>query len=298
MLKWLVRTNPGRLSVVVGLLLVGILAVLYTPQETTAGPVEKNRAVVVMGKALAPEVPQEQVNEVEVLAQTDHIGLLEMCLENFRGSYGDYTCTFIKQERINSHTTPRQIVDVAFRAEPYSVSMMWRNTENGEPLQMPMGDRALYIEGQWNNEMLVRPTSGFLQLLTGGVVRRKPTDPEVMKNTLRPINTFGFERSLENLLEVYRQADEAGDLTTTFGGYAKVADRETIVLKRELPAKDDYPAALTVIYIDLEYLVPICVEGFDWQGERFCTYLFQDIRFNMDLTDDRFTPEAIEMNSP
>ena len=275
---------------------MGVGVLLYTTKTTSGDPPAMETVVVEKGRPVESEVPETQLEALERLAQTDHVALLETCLENYRENYSDYTCLFTKLERINGEFMPKQLVDVAFRQEPFSVAMKWRTEDkDGEPLTMPKGDRALYVEGQWKNQMLVRPTSGLLQALTGGYVKRKPTDKEVMESTLRPISSFGFERSLENLLEVYRTAIEAGDIEIKFAGYATIGGRDTIVIERILPPEKDYPAARTVTAIDLQYLVPVLVEGYDWQDEKFCTYTFEEVLFNLDLTEEQFSPEAMDM---
>ncbi len=285
-----------RIRLFVGLLLAGLCAALYTTKTTTADPDTLVLPAIELARPAETEVAETQLSSLEDLAMTDQIALLEMCLDNYREHYSDYTCLFTKLERINGKFQPKQLVDVAFRQEPFSVAMTWRTEdEEGESLKMPKGDRALYVEGKWKDKMLVRPTSPLLQALTGGFVQRKPRDPEVMKSTLRPISSFGFERSLENLLSVYRAADEAGDLTTKFAGYTTIGDREAIVIERYLPAEKDYPAARTVTAIDVQYLVPVLVEGYDWEGDKFCTYTFADVQFNLNLTEERFSPEAMDM---
>ena len=285
-----------RIRLFVGLLLAGSFAVLYTTKTTVGDPPPMTTVVVEQGRPVETDVPETQLEALERLAQTDHVALLEMCLNNYRENYSDYTCLFTKHERINGEFMPRQLVDVAFRQEPFSVAMTWRTEdEEGEALTMPKGDRALYVEGKWKGQMLVRPTSALLQALTGGYVKRTPTDKEVMESTLRPISSFGFERSLENLLSVYRAAIEAEDIEIKFAGYATIGGREAIVIERLLPPEKDYPAARTVTAIDLQYLVPVLVEGYDWQGEKFCTYTFEDVLFNLDLPEERFSPEAMDM---
>ena len=291
MLKRLFRPTNRRVRWLVGLLLVGLFFALFARQTVAVKPAEVT-VTVIDGEALA-EMTTEATLTLEELARTDHIALLEMCLENAR-QYNDYTLTFIKQERIKGKVRDQQTVEAAFRRLPFSVAMAW--TENP-----PKGDRVLYVEGMWDGQMLVRPTSGFLRGLAGGQVLRDPTSKEVMESTLRPVTMFGFENSLESLLAVYRTAQERGDLVEEFGGLVEIDGRPALMLIRRLPAADDYPAGRTVTYIDMEYLVPVMVEGYDWstpEPEFMCRYLFTNIRFNVGLPDDRFTPEANDMNSP
>jgi outer membrane lipoprotein-sorting protein len=102
---------------------------------------------------------------------------------------------------------------------------------------------------------------------------------------------FGFGRALESLISVYRKAQTQGDLKTAHT-YAKVGGRKCIVLMRYLPAKDDYPACKTFIYIDVEYLAPIRIEAYDWDGRLQSLYDYRNIKFNVGLSEDDFTPQA------
>ena len=95
----------------------------------------------------APEV----TNKVEQLAKTDHIALLKYCQEQFDGHFQDYTCTFIKQEKINGEIGKEQIIDVKFMEKPFSVVLAWT------PETAPIGDRVIYVQGMYDDRMLVRP---------------------------------------------------------------------------------------------------------------------------------------------
>ena len=279
-LRKLVRLPNGRARIIVGLLLAGLFCIQCAPTEA----LEQNKYVqVVDGKSVGANAP-DVLKDVEKLAREDHIALLEKCLKHTRANYSDYTCTFIKQERINGDVKPEQTIEVKFLREPYSVAMTWVKN-------VPVAEKILYREGHYDGQMLVKP-SGFLGSLVGSVLR-PPAGEAAMKNTLRPVSMFGFERGLENLLDVYRQADQAGDLKEAYGGHVKVNDRDAIALVRYLPAKNEYPAQKTVICIDLEYLVPVSIQSWDWDGEPASNYVYKDIKFNVGLTPDDFTPKAV-----
>jgi len=268
-----------------------LLAVLFCIQCTSTQAVKESKLVrVIDGRSLGENSP-EVLAKVRTLAETDHIALLEYCVDNYDSRFTDYTCTFFKQEKISGQLGQEQRIAVKFREAPYSVAMKW--IENP-----PRGDRVLFVEGKYGNQMLVRPSNAFLRALVGGSVLRKPDGEEAMESTLRPVNSFGFRRSTQSLLAVYRKARQAGDLEEAFGGFAKVADRDAIVLVRYLPAKKDYPAHKTLVYIDLEFLVPVCVESYDWDGKLISRYIYEGMKFNVALTDEDFLPEANDMTPP
>ncbi|HUS92923.1 MAG TPA: DUF1571 domain-containing protein [Phycisphaerae bacterium] len=277
-LKRLLRPTNRRVRYLVGCLLVGLFCIQCIPSNNT------DDGSVLIARTQT-DSPEDVAARLVRLAKTDHVALLEQCRTHVRENYRDYTCTFIKQERLKGALGEEQEIRVKFLASPFSVVMNWvRNA--------PIGDQVLYVGGKYNGNMIVRPKGGFLQMLTGGYVLRKPDGPDAMKNTLRPVSMFGFERGLDELVKVYAQARDSGDLKQGFGGFAEVAGRKTLVLERHLPAKPDYPAWKTLIYIDAEHMVPTCIEGWDWDERLTSRYVYKDIRFNVGLTEDDFLPEA------
>ena len=272
----------------VGLFLAGLFCTQFI--SSTEAKKNSNLIQVISGQTIGENAP-EVLRKLERLAKTDHIALLEFCLKNYHDRYNDYTCTLIKRERIAGVWGKEQHIAVRFLDKPFSVAMKWLSNA-------PIGDRVLYVEGKYGGNMLVRPKSPILRALVGGVVRREPSGRDVMKTTLRPVNMFGFERGLRSLLKIYRLADKNGDLKEVFGEYGQLAGRKVIILERYLPAKKEYPAKKTVICIDVEYLLPICIEGYNWDDQPTSRYVYKDVRLNIGLSPDDFLPEANDMKSP
>jgi len=283
-LKGLFRSTNRRVRLLVGLMLVGLFGVhcTYSGADRTPGQF----AIAIDGRQIGTSSGGVR-EKIEHLARTDHIALLEFCLERYDASYRDYTVTFLKQERIAGRVGKQQTVAVKFMEDPFSVGMKWVKNP-------PRGDRVLYVEGKYGNQMLVRP-SGLIARKLVPTALRKPDGDDALKSTLRPVNLFGFKRGMQSLLRVYRQARQAGDLDQQFGGYADVAGRETIVLVRRLPNKPQCPAYLTKVYLDLDYLVPIMIEGTGWNEEFLCRYIYTDLKFNLGLTEEDFRPEAFDL---
>jgi hypothetical protein len=262
----------------VGLLLAGLAGYLATQGDADAVSHQYVRSVDRGHIALES---QDMVDELVRLGKTDHVALLEMCLENVK-RYKDYEGTFIKQERIDGALRDEQVIKFHHRTVPFSVAMAWEKNA-------PRGDRILYVDGRNNNEMFVRVN---LPLLRGMVVSRDPAGQDVMRNTLNPVTRFGFQRGLENLVEVYREAKEVDDLRIEFGGFTEVFGSKCVRLLRYLPLKGDYPAKLTEIHIDVETLLPVCIKGFDWDDQLTSKYIYRDLRFNVGLNDENFTKAA------
>jgi len=287
--KGMLRMTNWKIRLLVGLFLIALFCIQCT-QVTTADREAGSHAVMISGTQIG-QTSDKGVQKMLDLAHKDQIALLETCLAHYRASYKDFTCTFIKQERLGGKLGLEQTIEVKFLQQPYCVAMAWVKN-------VPTADRALYIEGENDDQMMVRP-AGLLSFV--GPQWRKPDSRDVMKNTLKPINKFGFERNLLSLLEVYRQAKEKGDLTCEVGmpdkdgkraEFAEVNGRRTLVLVRMLPAKDNYPAKRTEIYIDVDYMIPTLVKNYNWEDQLASSYVFKDLKFNTGLNKDAFLPEA------
>ena len=284
MMRFIRPTNRNA-RLFVGLLLAGLFCVQCTQSDAFK---QSNLVSFSDGKALGSNSTAVQ-NDLEKLARTDHVALLEQCLARYEGRIQNYTCTLVKQERLGGRLNEEQEIAVKFLDAPFSVAMKW--TRNA-----PIGDQVLYVEGKYNNHMLVKP-KGLLGALVGTVLR-KPDGADAMKNTLRPVNLFGFKRGLQSLLDVYALARRRGEGKESFGGHCDVAGRPALLLVRDLPNRPEYPAKRTNIYVDAEYMLPICIEGYDWDDQLACRYVYKDIRINVDLDSDDFTPAANGMADP
>ena len=282
-LKRVFRPTNNRMRLVVGVLLAALFLIQCNNSEGVRN--EPSVPVHIDGHTVG-STAADIANELERLAKTDHCALLRKGLERYDSSVRDYTCLFIKQERIGGQMRPAQHVRVKFMDKPFSVAMEW--TRN-----IPLGDRVIYIKGENNGMMLIRPKGIWKNLL--GTVARDPESKQVMANTLRPVTQFGFRRSLESLLEVYELSEKRGEAVNTFEGYGEIDGQKVFVLQRMLPAREDYPAKKTRVYIGVETLAPLGVDGWDWDDQLFCSYRFQDVKFNAGLTATDFTPEANDM---
>ena len=221
----------------------------------------------------------EQLKE---LAVNDHIGLLKYAIKTYEEWVVDYTGTFRKQERLGGELGDRQIIAFKFKQEPYSLLMKWKQNPGG-------ADKLLYVEGQHDGDMIIHPT-GLLSWIKS--VRRDPAGKAALKGSLNPCYKFGFYRTMKSILEAYKKAKERGDLTANFLGETTVDKRPCLLMERLFPEKKIYRYERLVMAIDLEYLVPVHLEASDWQGNLYFVYLFEDLRFNVGLGEESFTPKA------
>jgi hypothetical protein len=242
-------------------------------------------------QSVPPKPTESDPSDLSQLARTDPAAMFESCLRYSQTHYQDYTCVFTKEERIKGDLRPPQTIEVKFLTEPFSVAMEWLNNA-------PAGDVAIYVEGKNENKMLVRP-KGVLKLLVP-CARIDPTGSQVMSYTLHPITDFGFSRNVQTIININRQAKEAGELKLEYAGTHTVEEtaRPAILINRRLPNTDRYPAVLTRFYIDTEYRIPVKIEAFDENENLLFRYFYQDIQINVGLTQNDFTPKANGITCP
>ncbi len=282
----ILREQGGNWCCRIGLGLA-ICAVLIGLASTNRGADQSYRnaafAVVEEAPPFSKEVQVEA--ELERLAREDPLGLIRLAQQSYQKSVRDYTCTFIKQERINGRLRKPETIVVRFKETPFSVLMNW---------QKPKGRVAklLYVEKDGNRTILVRPSG-----LIGAVFNTVHVDidnPRLKKSSLRTPAGFGFGRILAGMVKTYSKAQKNGDLFLEHQGTEVQDGRECLVLLRKLPMDKGYDTLYPVLYIylDKEYLLPTKMEGFDTAGDLIGSYRYLDVRFNRGLTDELFSPRA------
>ena len=227
--------------------------------------------------------------EPERLARENPLALLKLAQKSYRKSIKDYTCTFIKQERINGHLKDPEKISVHFKEAPFSLLMNW---------QKPKGQVAklLYVEKDGNRTILIHP-SGFAGALLN-TVQVDVDNPKLKKSALLTPAQFGFARLLDDMVSTFEKADKKGDLVIECLDNKVLDGRKHLVLRRKLPMDKGYDTLFAVlyIYIDTEYLLPTKTEGYDTAGNLIGRYRYLDLRFNRGLTDKIFSPQANDLD--
>ena len=228
-------------------------------------------------------------------ANDDHRDLVQRGLDYYKKAKIDaYTCTFMKQERMDGKLKEPQQMKVKFTEKPFRVALAW---VEGKGLGVPEGDRIIFVAGQNMEDgkahMIVRPANGFLRSITGGSVLRLPDGKDALKHTLRPCTMFGFKNSLENLHKIYTEAHTRGELAQKLLGTTTVDGKKCLVLLRVTPNKSKrYPCTISEICLDAETFLPYRIVGYTASGKLYCDYMYTDVNFKAKLTAKDFTRKA------
>ncbi len=245
---------------------VTLLYFSYDPRPAGANPGEAVVGVERMGESLNANAAletsssgdDEPMNDGELrgrMAVLMQVLLLEKGLERVKG-IPQYTATFHKRERIGGKLTEDQFMSLKFRQEPFSVYLKWiKGSDEGQEL--------LYVEGENDNEMMVK-----LGSVSGGMLPALKLDPHgsmAMSKARYPITTLGFEQMMQEILQ-YRRDDLAnlGRVKCRMLEGQKFDRRDCYCFLMEYASKEKSPFRKSVLYIDSELSIPICVKNFDW----------------------------------
>jgi len=170
----------------------------------------------------------------------------------------DYTATFLKQEKINGVMSEPNFMQVKIRHEPFSIYMKW--VEGGD-----VGREVLYIDGENDNEMLVK--LGGVKGRMMPALKVNPNGSTAMSEARYPVTTMGVKKMIEKILEA-READ----LKASQGVDCRLIDNQKFNKQNcfcfliEYANKDVSPEEFrkSLIYIDKETYFPVCVKNYSW----------------------------------
>lgn len=247
----------------------GMLTTIYWTFPPIFADVERSQARVVDPAALVrtasaegpalpavrklPDVPLTPAIETHRRS----IAMLEKGLQRLKAVSG-YTAEFSKQEVVGGELTDPQRMLIKIRHEPFSVYMKW---VEGKP-----GQELLYIEGENDGEMVVRPGGWKGRVL--GTLTVDPNGAMARRESRHPVTQIGLRRLVEKVLG-YRYS-EAG-LTSGYDcrhEQAELGDRpcHRFTIVYESPeVRREYRKS--VIYVDREWLVVTKVENYGWPAD-------------------------------
>ncbi len=225
---------------------------------------------------------------VERLAKTDPLAFLETCIRRYDREVKGYTCTLRKQERIDGRLERSEVIDVAFREDPFSVRMKWKEGAR-------RAAATLYVKGQNKDQILVRP-AGVLSV--AGIVQRDPNGSDAKKGGRYPLTEFGIKIGMQRTLASWEAARKAKTLHIEYLGVKRIkeaGDRPCWVLRRTgyQKAEEDGIAELT-IYVEKQTWLQVgsIIKGSE--GQLIGEYFFRDIKLNPNFPADTFTREALK----
>lgn len=209
-----------------------------------------------------------------------------------------YTATFYKKERIGGSLSDDQFISLKLRNEPFSVYMKWiKGNDEGQEI--------LYVDGENDNEMLVKVGGVGGRMLPA--LKLDPHGSMAMSKARYPVTKLGFKQMLEEILQFRRT-----DLANMSGVKCRMLEEQQFdrrdcycfIVEYGSPERSEI-FRKSVIYIDEELSMPVCVKNFGWltdeqrkldpkaadQESLLEFYSFSDVSFETKLASADFSRE-------
>lgn len=240
------------------------------------------RDVADSGKALPSEADMER------LAKNDPIAFLKECIRRYDREVKGFTATLRKLERIDGRLQRSEVIDVAFRDNPFSVLMRWKEGAR-------RASATLYVKGENRDQLLVRP-AGVLSV--AGIVARDPNGSDAKKGGRYRLTEFGIKIGMQRTLASWERAGNANALHVEYLGVKRIKEaggRPCWVLKRTRYAEpeDDGILELTT-YIDKDSWLQVGTLLKGEEGKLIGEYYFYDLKINPDFQAGAFSRDALK----
>lgn len=223
-------------------------------------------------------------------------------LATIQANIADYSCTLVKQERINGELMPQEYMYTEIRnhrekdgkVTPFSVYMFFLKPDAMK------GREVIYVEGQNEGNLVAHEGSGLLRKL--GAVKLKPDGTMAMRGNRYPITELGIENLIEELIKKGERDRQRDECTVEFKKGVKINGRGCTMLEVVHPHPRPYfDFHIARVYIDDELNLPLRYEAYTWpttpggQPELQECYTYLNIKVNIGLTDENFDTKRFRL---
>jgi hypothetical protein len=199
----------------------------------------------------------------------------------------DYTCLFIKRERLRGQLQQENLIEMKVRTQPFSVYLHWL-----KPLPTA-GQEVCYVAGR-NKGMMRVHSSGLLG--TVGFVSMDPRDPRALETNRHSVTEAGIGNLIDRYGEGWELERRLNRTQARIQEYEYNHRRCTRVeVIRPDSAGQQIPFHRSIVYFDKENHLPIRAENYDWprppadpSGALVESYSYVNLRLNIGLSDALF----------
>lgn len=199
----------------------------------------------------------------------------------------DYTCTFVKRERVGGKLTPPHVMHMKARANPTSIYFKFQKPNKGR--------EAIYVVGRHGGKVLAHDVG--IGRLVAGTMTLDPRGSMAMEDCRHPITEAGIGALIETVARHWTLELSADESKVSFHPDLTIGKHRCTMIESVHPARE--PRFLfhkARLYIDLEHGLPIRFEAYDWPHragaapELVEEYTYLDLKVNVGLTDHDFDP--------
>jgi hypothetical protein len=172
-------------------------------------------------------------------------------------SIRDYSCTFVKRERVDGTLGEQQHIFLKVMHQPFSVYMLFKKPFAGREV--------VYVEGQNNNKIIA------LDVGVKRVLGKIPLDPNgamAMKGQKHPITSVGIRNLCGKLIKMHEAELKYGECEVTVNPEPTIEGRKTTLVQIIHPtARQEFKNYVARIFFDHEHQIPIHYDAYSWPAQ-------------------------------
>jgi len=223
---------------------------------------------------------------ISIGGELDPLKLLYDCREACK-KIKTYSGTFTKREFLRGKLRKTEVMLLKFRQEPLSIYAKWTG-------KVHKGREVIYVKGKNKNKIIGHDFVGPLNVTLKMAVHSS----EARKSSRRPITDGGMLNSIRAFIRYVEMGKQNNDIRLRYVGTEALNGRPSHLIVRILEKREDYPAHITFLYIDKDWLLPTKCVGYDWDYKLLWVYTTVEIKLNAPLTDKDFDPKNKEYKYP
>lgn len=221
----------------------------------------------------------------------DPIARAKQAIADCRAKYAgvrDYTCTFVKRERLDGRLLPAHVMDMKARATPPSIYFKFRTPNKGR--------EAIYVAGR-NGGRVVAHDVGIGKFLAG-TMNLDPRGAMAMEDCRHPITEAGIGALIATVADRWDAELTPEESLVALNPGLRIGKHGCTMIEVVHPSR--HPQFLfhkVRLYIAHEHGLPIRYEAFDWPSrpgvapELVEEYSYLDLKLNVGLGDRDFDPD-------
>jgi hypothetical protein len=196
----------------------------------------------------------------------------------------DYSCTLVKQERVDGDLGEMQHIMLKVMHQPFSVYMSF--------LKPYAGREVVYVDGQ-NNGKLVVLEAGMKRML--GKMNLDPQGSLAMSGQKHPITDVGFRNLTAKLTKMWEGEMKFAECDVTTNPETHVAGGSTTMIQITHPVpRQDFRFHVARLFLDNELKVPIHFDAYMWPEKEGAdplldeSYTYMNLKLNNGYTAREF----------
>jgi hypothetical protein len=199
----------------------------------------------------------------------------------------DYTCTFVKRERVGGKLHPAHVMHMKARSRPLSIYFKFTTPNKGR--------EAIYVAGKHKGHVVAHDV-GLFKVLAGTLVL-DPKGEMAMEDCRHPITEAGIGALTDTVARHWAVELTPGESQITIRPDMRIGQTACTMIESVHPTRQPHFLFHKVrLYIDHAHGLPVRFEGYDWPAhpgapdELVEEYTYLDLRLNVGLTDLDFDP--------